>query len=218
MCGTAPLHAAGAVAPAQQWDAVTRLPGGVDVEIKQSRGVPGATMRTISTVVLMALVNSMFLAGCVSSRSPSRLARLQETPAGEPANQSWGAVMAIPFDSPIEVDLYSAERMRGRFRVADAQTFVLEYDSGIHSVPRPEIQRVIINRGRHAGDGAFWGLGIGAASGLIVGTALRCCGDPVVLPVTLILSGVGSGIGALIGVFYRDRIAIYEAPVPGTTN
>ena len=28
MCGTAPLHAGGAVSPAQQWDAVTRLPVG----------------------------------------------------------------------------------------------------------------------------------------------------------------------------------------------
>ena len=175
-------------------------------------------MRIVSTMVLMALINSMFLAGCASVRGPARLARLQESPAVEPANQSWGAVMAIPFDSPIEVDLDSGERMHGRFRVAGEQTFVLEYDGGIHSVSRTEIQRVIINRGRHAGGGAFWGLGIGAASGLIVGTALRCCGDPVVLPVTLILSGVGSGIGALIGFFYRDRTAIYEAPVPGATN
>ena len=152
-------------------------------------------------MVLTALVNSMFLAGCASVRGPARLARLQETPTVESANSSWNAVVAIPLDSPLELNLDSGERMRGRFRVADGQTLVLEYDGGIHSVPRTEIQRVIINRGRHAGGGAFWGLGIGAASGLIVGTALRCCGDPVVLPVTLILSGVGSGIGALIGFF-----------------
>ena len=38
ICGTAPLHAAVATAPAQPWDAVTRLPGGVDVEIEPHSG------------------------------------------------------------------------------------------------------------------------------------------------------------------------------------
>ena len=196
-------------------DAIARWSRSGDQAVPE---VPGATMRIVTLIVLTALINCIFLTGCASVRGPARLARLQETPAVEPASQSWDAVVAIPLDSPLEVDLDSGDRMRGRFRVADEQTLALEYDGGIRSVPRTKIQRVVINRGRHAGNGAFWGLGIGAASGLIVGTALRCCGDPVVLPVTLILSGVGSGIGALVGVFYRDRIAIYEAPVPGTTN
>ena len=32
---------------------------------------------------------------------------------------------------------------------------------------------------------------------------------------TAMLAGIGAGIGALIGVFFKDRTVIYEAPVSG---
>ncbi len=175
-------------------------------------------MRIVSTMVLMALVNSMFLAGCASVRGPARLARLQEASAVEPANQSWDAVVAIPLDSPLEVDLDSGERMRGRFRVADEQTLVLgQVNRGNRSVPRTEIQRVAIIRGTDAGTGALWGLGIG---GVIM--FLTANDEDFTIAGrffwALIGGGIGTGIGALIGTAFRDRTVIYEAPVPGTTN
>ena len=45
MCDTSLLHIAGAVVPAQQWDAVTRLPGGMDVETEPHRASHRRTAR-----------------------------------------------------------------------------------------------------------------------------------------------------------------------------
>ena len=178
-----------------------------------------AVLRTISTVVLMALVNSLFLAGCASVRGPARLARLQEAPAVELAIQSWESVVAIPLDSPLEVNLDSEGRIRGRFRSADEQTLVLEYDGGSRSVPRAEIRRVILDRGSHVRTGALWGLGIGSG----IGVAVFADPDADLVPSAVILfslgiGGIGAGIGALIGALSQDRNVIYELPVPGTTN
>ena len=165
----------------------------------------------------MALVNSLFLAGCTSVRGPARLARLQEAPAVEPAIQSWNVVMAMPFDSPPEVDLEPEGRIRGRFRYADEQTLVLEYDGGSRSIPRAEIRRVSLDQGRYADEGALWGLGIG---GVIMFLAANdddfTVGGRFLW--ALIGGGIGTGIGALIGAASRDRTVIYEAPVPGATN
>ena len=172
-------------------------------------------MRMLTLMVLTALINGTFLTGCAPSRAGMRFS--PDTSA-QSANLLWSFVTTIPLDSPLEVDLDPGGRIRGRFRSADGQTLVLEQDGVIGSVPRAEIRRVVINGGRHGGDGALWGLGIGAATGLVVGVKSRCCGDPVVLPVTLLLSGVGSGFGALFGVFFKDRTVIYETPVSGTTN
>ena len=79
-------------------------------------------------MVLMALVNSMFLTGCASVRGPSRLARLQEAPAVEPANQSWDAVVAVPVGSSLQVDLRTGDSIEGRFDSADDQELVLEQE------------------------------------------------------------------------------------------
>ena len=79
----------------------------------------------------MALVNSIFLAGCVSSRGPSRLARLQETPAVEPAIQSWESVAFIPVVSSVEVEMTTGETLNGRFRSADERELVLDQDGSL---------------------------------------------------------------------------------------
>ena len=74
----------------------------------------------------MALISSMFLAGCASMREVVRL----QQPVVEGANSSWNPVMTIPLDSSLEVHLESDERIRGRFRSADEQTLILE-DGGV---------------------------------------------------------------------------------------
>ena len=165
----------------------------------------------------MALVNSLFLAGCASVRSPARLARLQETPVVvELAIQSWESVAFIPVLSSVAVDLTTGETLSGKFRSADEQTLILE-DGGSRSIPRAEIQRVVINGGRQAGTGALWGLGIGAVSG--VGWWISIYeSDPEAILLPLMLSGIGAGIGALIGTASRDRTVIYESPISGATN
>ena len=183
----------------------------------------GFILRTISTVVLMALINSIFLTGCASVRGPTRLARLQETPAVEAANQLWNSVAFIPVLSSVEVDLTTGETLNGRFRSVDEQTLVLEQDGDLRSVPRAEIRRVLLDRGRHTGTGAWWGLGIGAVAGLVfvlgVDGGVRSF-DYAALAVMseAAVAGTGAGIGALIGSIFRNWTVIYETPVSGATN
>ena len=137
----------------------------------------------------------------------------QEAPTVEPATQSWKSVAFIPVVSSVEVDLTTGETITGKFRSADEREFVLEQDGLLRRVSRAEIRRVVLYQGRHTGRGALWGLGIGAATGLGVGIAERPnSSDPVVLPVTLILSGFGLGMGALLGTLVRKRAVIYEVP------
>ena len=170
----------------------------------------------------MALVNSIFLAGCVSSRGPSRLARLQETPAVEPAIQSWESVAFIPVVSSVEVEMTTGETLNGRFRSADERELVLDQDGSLRRLPRAEIRRVILYQGRHAGRGSLWGLGIGAGTGFATGLSLSLLDSDVsnrfIFVLTATMAALGTGIGALIGFLYRDRPVIYETPVPGATN
>ena len=153
----------------------------------------------------MALVNSLFLTGCASVRAPARLARLQETPAVEPASQSWESVAFIPVVSSVAVDLTTGETLSGRFRSADEREFVLEQDGTLRRVPRTEIQRIVLYQGRHAGRGTLWGLGIGTGIGIAVDAKTGGgydFGERFLF--TLIFVGLGTGIGALIGALVPE--------------
>ena len=158
------------------------------------------------------------LCACLLASCSMRTVRFQnpvpvrQAPTVKPATQSWESVAFIPVVSSVEVGLTTGETITGKFRSADERELVLEQDGLLRQVSRAEIRRVILYKGRHAGRGALWGLGIGAASGLVTGIMSRCCGDPVVVPVTLIFSGLGAGIGALLGTFVRERTVIYEVP------
>ena len=151
------------------------------------------------------------LCACLLASCSMRTVRVQN-PTAKPATQSWESVAFIPVVSSVEVGLTTGETITGRFRSADERELVLEQDGLLRQVPRAEIRRVILYKGRHAGRGALWGLGIGAASGLVTGIAMRPASDPVVIPVTLLLSGLGTGIGALLGTLVRERAVIYEVP------
>ena len=170
----------------------------------------------------MALLNSLFLAGCASVRGPARLARLQETPTAEPANQSWESVAFIPVVSSVGVDMTTGETINGRFRSADEQTLVLDQDGSLRRVPRSEIQRVVLYQGRYAGRGSLWGLGIGAGTGFATGLSLSLLDSDVsnrfIFVLTATMAALGTGIGALTGAIFRNRTVIYETPVPETTN
>ncbi len=175
-------------------------------------------MRIVSTVVLMALVNSIFLTGCASVRGPARL-RLQATPVVEPANQSWESLAFIPVLSSVQVDLTTGETINGRFRSADDRELVLEQDGLPRRVSRAEIQRVVLYQGRHTGRGTLWGLGIGTGIGIAVDADTGHgydFGERFLF--TLVFVGVGAGIGALIGALVPKRTVVYETPVSGATN
>ena len=133
---------------------------------------------------------------------------------GFDAKQQWESVAFIPVVSSVEVDLTTGEIITGKFRSADERELVLEQDGLLRRVSRAETRRVVLYQGRHAGRGALWGLGIGAGIGLATGLAMRPVfpSDPVVLPVTLMFSALGTGIGALLGVLVRKRAVIYEVP------
>ena len=159
------------------------------------------------------------LCACLLASCSMRTVRVQNpvlseaAPTVESATQSWESVAFISVVSSVEVNLTAGETITGRFRSADERELVLEQDGLLRRVSRAEIQRVILYQGRHAGRGALWGLGIGAVTGLFVGINERPkSSDAVVLPVTLVLSGLGLGIGALLGTLVRERAVIYEMP------
>ena len=157
-------------------------------------------------VIALILV---FSTGCASLRSPVQLG----TSAGTSATQSWESVAFIPVVSSVEVDLTTGETITGRFRSADERELVLEQDGRLRQVLRAEIRRVILYKGRHAGRGALWGLGIGTGTGLAVDAATGPgydFGERFLF--TLIFVGLGSGIGALLGTLVRERAVIYEVP------
>ena len=147
-------------------------------------------------MVLMALVNSLFLAGCASVRGPARLARLQETPTAEPANQSWDSLALIPVLSFVGVDMTTGETINGRFHSADDRELILDQDGTLRRVPRAEIQRVILYQGRHAGRGSLWGLGIGAGTGFATGLSLSLLDSDVSNRFIFVLTATMAALGA----------------------
>ena len=177
-------------------------------------------MRSVNATACGKRILALPLCVCLLAACSMRAVRVQnpvlssgqEAPTVEPATQSWKSVAFIPVVSSVEVDLTTGETITGKFRSADERELVLEQDRLLRRVSRAEIRRVVLYQGRHSGRGALWGLGIGAASGLVAGIMTRCCGDPVVVPVTLAFSGLGAGIGALLGTLVRKRAVIYEVP------
>ncbi len=171
-------------------------------------------MRILTLMVLTALINGTFLTGCAPSRAQMRFPPVT---SAQSVDLLWSLVAAIPLDSPLDVDLEPEGRIRGRFRLADERTLLLEQDGAIRSVPRAEIRRVLLDRGRHADDGALWGFGTGTAIGLSTSIPANGsdAGRDFMVFWTAMLAGIGAGIGALIGVFFKDRTVIYEAPVSG---
>ena len=179
----------------------------------------GPTMRILTVMVLTALLNSTLLTGCAPSRA---LMRFPPDTSAESVDLLWNAVLAVPAGSSLDVDLRTGDSIQGRFRSANDQTLILVFDGGSRSVPRAEIRRVLLDRGNHAKKGALRGLGIGAVTGLAT-SSLQVAkadypvdGEGIVIGVETSLFGlIGTGIGALIGVFSNDRTVIYETPVSG---
>ena len=179
----------------------------------------GPTMRILNLMVLTALINSTLLTGCAPSRA---LMRFPPDTSAESVDLLWNAVLAVPAGSSLQVDLRTGDSIQGRFRSANDQTLILVYDGGSRSVPRVEIRRVLLDRGNHAKKGALRGLGIGAVTGLAT-SGLQVAkadypvdGEGIVVGVMTSLYGlIGTGIGALIGVYFDDRTVIYETPDSG---
>ena len=167
-------------------------------------------------LLLTALINSTFLTGCAGLHL-QHPARFQPTILNQRADPLWEAVVAVPVDSPIHVELGTGDLIRGRIRSADEQTLILVEGRNVRGVPRTEIRRVLLVRGSHVKKGALWGLGIGAASGVGAWISIYDSDlEAILFPLTL--SGIGTGIGAFLGAIYPKRELIYEAPVSGTTN
>jgi hypothetical protein len=109
--------------------------------------------------------------------------------------------------------------VRGRLVSADADSLRLLTESGRDTLAFSTVgvSQLDTTAGRRTrtGKGALLGAGIGAAAGLTLGlaaTAEGCsgfCADPTpgeIAAVSLILGGVGAGVGALIGsITHSDR-------------
>jgi hypothetical protein len=174
-------------------------------------------MRIAILVALTALIGSSLVTGCASFRAQIHF---PPDPSTQSTDLLWNAVLAIPVGSSLQVDFRTGESsIEGQFRSANGQTLVLGQGSGNRSVPRTEIQRVLLDRGAHTKKGALWGLGIGAITGLATSSLLVANADyPVdgegilVAVFTAMFAGIGAGIGALIGTLVPEWTVIYEVP------
>ena len=178
-------------------------------------------MRIVTLLVLTALINGTFLTGCAGLRVQHHTC-FQPPTFNQRADPLWEAVIAVPVDSSLHVELGTGDLIRGRFYSADEQRLNLVQGRNarsvprvnIHSVPRTEIRRVLLVRGVHAKKGALWGLGIGAASGVGAWISIYDSDlEAILFPLTL--SGIGTGIGAFLGAIIPNREVIYEAPGSG---
>ena len=171
-----------------------------------------------SLLVLTALINGTFLTGCAGLRL-QHPARFQPTTLNQRADPLWEAVVAVPVDSSLHVELGTGDLIRGRFYSADEQRLNLVQGRNARSVPRAEILRVLLVRGNHAKKGALWGLAGGLATITTLCVWQDCDFSELgVLMAGSLFGGIGAGAGAAIGAGTPKREVIYEAPVSGATN
>jgi len=139
------------------------------------------------------------------SLTPSIIAQETTRLEQERIRVTWTPVTTVALQQGIQFQPISVV---GTFEslTADSLTFRSEKTNQFNAVAVQEISRLEISRrGSKARSGFFWGVGIGAAFGLIAGAAcagddfFACSGGEVILG-TLVFAGLGGGIGAGIGV------------------
>ena len=174
----------------------------------------------LTVPVAVTLIVVLTSGGCASGRwrGTSTASRgYAENPSRQGTTDEfdpWAAVMALERNIPLEVTLRTGERIRGGFISVTPQEFILLTEDGDRlGLAPPSVQRVAVRSGQ--GDwGALWGAAAGGATGaILVGTSdAEDAHAPLTIFWTLILAGVGAGIGALIGVFIPDRDIVYQNP------
>jgi hypothetical protein len=127
----------------------------------------------------------------------------------------WGAVVSIPTNTSLEIELQTGESIRGRFRSANGEELVVDVGGSLRTLPRATIRQVIADTESKAVMGTFVGLGVGVGLGVLL-VSLRgvdTAGDLFVPPV--LLGGVGAVLGLLGGRSRQNRNILYEAPAAG---
>ena len=135
---------------------------------------------------------------------------------------AWNAVLALEPDAPIKLVSCDGRKIVGSFRIANADSIVVDKRWGGHEMlRRDEVQEIRMRPRKStagsAGIGFLWGFGLGATAGGIAGCDGPCSGDERAEAMTL--SGAfGASVGFWIGLIrgaatnLRPGTLIYRAP------
>ena len=123
-------------------------------------------------------------------------------------------VLVRPGDSLTVTDA-SGQELRGRIVELSSTSMVMQARGQRRELFADDIQRITQPRHADLATGARWGLGVGAGFGLLtiasVAGNCRGCGAFVIAN-TVMLGGVGAGIGVGIAASMTDQRLIYPRP------
>jgi hypothetical protein len=129
----------------------------------------------------------------------------------------WQAVGKIDHKRKVQVRLINGSSLSGTIEKMDGDTLTLKQTRGKIALDRSEVYEI---RASSIGRTAMWGAIVGTGMGAFMGDGITKAGHSNpdstqraggILLGALILSGVGAGIGALIGVVTGKHKTLYRA-------
>lgn len=168
-------------------------------------------------MIIKIFVGSVILAAALGTSSVAQSQRASPT---SPALGSWEALMYVPYNDRLIVELRDNSVVRGRMHGSDASVLVVTRERRQIIIARENIRRIFLVNGRGTGSMALGGACVGAnVGGGVVAVARGVGGDPEEPEATVasaavigIMSGVGAGVGVMTRPFRRPRRRlIYEA-------
>ena len=181
---------------------------------------PPRDMIPMNVTAMVLILSAAFCSACATvgrswSGSPQSAQRVSGA-AVIPG--SWGQIAALQLRAPLVVTLKSGVRLDGAFKALEPAELTLTDSAGSEfKVARSDVARI---RGRAAKDeianGALIGAGIGLGAALAILRVIGS-GDGYVLPsvkwgAPLLLSSVGSIVGALVDHAHNGERLLYVAP------
>ena len=108
--------------------------------------------------------------------------------------------------------------IKGKIRELTLSAMMLDRD-GSTTMKADDVRLVTQRKGHPIGKGALWGLGLGAAAGVVIGlTYDDDCSDcwssgGVAAAMAGIFGGIGAGAGAIVGALIPGKeVVVYRAP------
>jgi hypothetical protein len=123
----------------------------------------------------------------------------------------WKSVQRIAPNERIQV-VTARERTRGTFVMADDAVLVLQSEAGELSVPRGDVQRVLVADPSGRFRNGILKAAIGAGAGLVIGWAIcpHCANEGSGGKYTGPLTAAGAGIGGLAGFLPVPYRTVYR--------
>lgn len=149
---------------------------------------------------LLWLLCGVFAAGLSTAEAQGIAANFQEL-----------RLLVRPGDTVVVTDTAGRE-IRGRIAELSPQTLGLAMDGARRDLLEVDVVTIRQRRGDSLGNGALWGLGIGAGLALVgmAATCSDCFHEGWALLVTGLYGGMGAGIGVGVDALITRPSVVYE--------